>query len=108
MPELVRLYLRNIFIGFLLAVTFVTMLMVLNVGGLWDLIGSSDVGLMAVGMLLFFNTLLFSGVQFAISVMRMAGRDEPRGPVRGLPVRTVPMGYAKMAPVKVGASARRT
>lgn len=107
MTELVRLYLRNIFFGFLLALTFVTLLMVLNVGGLWDLIGNSDIGLLAVAMLLMFNTLLFSGVQFAISVMRMAGRDRPRGPGRRSAVRHLPLGYGKMTPVKVAATSRR-
>ncbi|MGO4851426.1 hypothetical protein [Phaeovulum sp. W22_SRMD_FR3] len=108
MTELIRLYLRNIFFGFLLALTFVTLLMVLNVGGLWDLIGNSDIGLLAVAMLLLFNTLLFSGVQFAIAVMRMAGRDTPRGPGRRSPARSMPLGYGKMTPVKVAATSRRT
>lgn len=107
MTELVRLYLRNIFFGFLLALTFVTLLMVLNVGGLWDLIGNSDIGLLAVAMLLLFNTLLFSGVQFAIAVMRMAGRDTPRGPGRRIPARGLPAGYGKLTPVKVTATSRR-
>ena len=78
MPELVRLYIRNIIAGFALAVVFVGLLLWFNVGNLWHLISTSDIGYIAVALLLVFNTVVFSGVQFAIAVMRMA-EPEDRG-----------------------------
>lgn len=78
MPELVRLYIRNVIAGFALAVAFVGMLLWLNVGNLWHLISTSDIGYIAVALLVVFNTVVFSGVQFAIAVMRMA-EPEDRG-----------------------------
>ena len=40
---------------------------------------SSDMGWIAVVMLVFFNGVVFAGVQFAITIMRMEQDDEPRG-----------------------------
>ena len=79
MPELVRLYIRNVFVGFGLAVTFVGLLMWFNVANLWHLISTSDIGYIAVALLVVFNTVVFSGVQFGISIMRMAEEDETPG-----------------------------
>ncbi len=76
MPLLVRMYLRNIAIGFGLSIAFVALLLWLNVGNLWHLISTSDVGLIAVALLVVFNTIVFSGVQFAIAVMRMAEPED--------------------------------
>ncbi|WP_415184707.1 hypothetical protein [Phaeovulum sp.] len=76
MPQLVRLYLRNIAIGSCLSVVFVGLLMWFNVGNLWHLISTSDVGMIAVALLVVFNAVVFSGVQFAIAVMRMADPED--------------------------------
>lgn len=82
MPALVSLYIRNIIFGFLLAIAFVGALLALDVAGLRHLILASPMGWVALVMLVVFNGIVFSGVQFAIAVMRMAdsGDGRPRGP----------------------------
>lgn len=75
MPKLVRLYLKNVFYGFVLSVVFVAGLLWFNVGNLWHLISTSDVGILALILLVFFNTIVFSGVQFGIAVMSL-GKDD--------------------------------
>ncbi len=79
MPELVRLYIRNVIIGAALSVAFVGLLMWFNVANLRHLILNSDVGYIAIGLLFVFNTIVFAGVQFGISIMRMAEDDTPPG-----------------------------
>jgi hypothetical protein len=79
MPRLVRLYIVNVALGFVLALVFVGLLLGFNVGGLWRLVSTSGVGWVAVLMLVVFNALVFSGVQFAIAVMRMAAPGEVGG-----------------------------
>ena len=86
MPRLIRLYLVNIAIGFLLAVIFTAGLVGLNVGNLRHLITSVSGGWLAVAMLIAFHTVLFSGVQFAIAVMRLAEDPETPGPGRRIRV----------------------
>lgn len=76
MPNLVRLYLQQCAIGFALAVSFVVILFVFDVGGLWSLVSASDVGVLATIMLVMFNAIVFSGAQFAFVIMRMASPDE--------------------------------
>lgn len=79
MPELVRLYIRNFFIGLGLSVVFVGLLLWFNVANLWHLISTSDVGFIAVALLVVFNTVVFSGVNFAITIMRMAEPEDGSG-----------------------------
>lgn len=81
MPRLVRFYIRHTIIGFAIAACFVAMLLWFNIGNLWHLVTHSDVGVMAVFLLVMFNGIVFSGVQFGISIMRLAD-DEPRGGAR--------------------------
>lgn len=81
MPELVRLYLRNILIGFLLALVFTGLLIGLDVANLRHLTLETRGGWLGIVMLVIFNTIVFAGVQFAIAVMRMA--DPGDGPRRG-------------------------
>lgn len=100
MPELVRLYIRNVLIGIGLAVAFVAALLGFNVANLRHLILGSDMGWIAVAMLVVFNAVVFSGVQFAIAVMRMA-EPEDRGN-GGLRVRV----SDEPAPVRAAAPAR--
>ncbi|MFB2530882.1 hypothetical protein ACEYYA_01800 [Paracoccus sp. p3-h83] len=100
MTELVRLYIRNVFIGFLLAVAFTAALLALNVANLWHLVSHTSGGIIAVIMLVVFNTIVFAGVQFSIAVMRMADREPgpprgPRAPALGLTLRQVPVTAAK-------------
>lgn len=104
MPELVRLYLRNIAYGFLLAVAFVALLLWFNVANLWHLVTSTDGGALAVVMLVLGNAIVFSGVQFAIAVMRMA---DPEGGSGGGRKRPEPVVRAELVRVPVTARSRR-
>ncbi len=81
MPALVRLYIRHCIIGFALAFAFVGLLFVLNVGNLWHLVTHTREGVLAAMLLVIFNGIVFSGVQFGFAVMAMgrAGDDAPRG-----------------------------
>ncbi|GKY88689.1 hypothetical protein [Sinisalibacter aestuarii] len=91
MPKLVRLYIKNVLFGFALSGVFVFALLYTNVANLWHLISTSDMGWIAVVMLVFFNGVVFAGVQFAISVMRMeTDDDEPRGGKRVPVATTIP------------------
>jgi hypothetical protein len=102
MPELVRVYIKNVIMGFGLSAAFVGALLYLNVANLWHLISTSNVGWMALVMLVFFNGVVFAGVQFAITIMRMEEQDdEPKGGKR------VPVATNIPATVKVPAQAPR-
>ncbi|MFV2053108.1 hypothetical protein [Aliiroseovarius sp. YM-037] len=85
MPRPVRLYIKNVIIGFLLAAVFVALLLWANVGNLWHLISTSDIGWIAVVMLVIFNGIVFAGVQFGIVIMRMGHDDTPSGGKRQQP-----------------------
>ncbi|WP_375173142.1 hypothetical protein [Pseudooceanicola sp.] len=83
MPKLVRLYIKNVLIGFVIAAIFVAMLIGFDVGGLRHLLTASSAGYMAVAMLWFANGIVFAGVQFAIAVMALRERDSgPSGGTR--------------------------
>lgn len=82
MPELVRLYIKQVAIGFGIAVIFVGLLLALDVAGLRGLVWRSADGWLALFLLVFFNGLVFAGVQFAITIMAMADPG-PRGPSAG-------------------------
>ena len=84
MPKLVRLYIRQVMIGFAIAALFVAMLLGLNVMELRSLIFGSDSGLLALFLLWFMNGIVFAGVQFAWAIMAMADRED-RGPRGGTP-----------------------
>ncbi|WP_343079654.1 hypothetical protein [Ostreiculturibacter nitratireducens] len=80
MPKLVKLYIKNVLIGFALAAAFVGLILWLNVAGLWHLVTAVSGGWIAVLMLWVFNAIVFAGVQFAFAVMRLADDDDgPRG-----------------------------
>jgi len=68
----------------------------LNVGNLWHLVRNSDADLSAVFLLVMFNGIVFSGVQFGIAVMLMGRSDTPRGPKK-------PVGVTVATPVRVDA-----
>lgn len=98
MPRLVRLYIKQVLIGFGLSAVFVSALLYTNVGNLWHLISTSDIGWIAVTMLFMFNGIVFAGVQFAIAVMRMEHDDTPKGGKR-VPVATdIPARVEAVAP----------
>jgi hypothetical protein len=79
MPKLIRLYITQVLIGFAIAAAFVAVLLWLNVANLWHLVTHSDMGFLAVLVLWVSNGIVFSGVQFAISIMRMADSDDDGG-----------------------------
>lgn len=81
MPKLIKLYIVNVAIGFVLAAIFVGMLLWFNIANLWHLVSTSDKGWIAVVVLWVSNGIIFAGVQFAIAVMRLKDDDddEPRG-----------------------------
>ncbi|NJM83395.1 MAG: hypothetical protein HC844_13715 [Tabrizicola sp.] len=79
MPELIRLYLFSIGVGFALAAGFTGILVWQDVAGIGHLILGSDIGWIAAVMMVIFNGIVFSGVQFGIRVMRMGEDDGPRG-----------------------------
>lgn len=80
MPELVRLYIRSVLIGFLIAAAFTGGLIWWDVAGIGHLILGSDVGVIAALMMVFFNGIVFAAVQFAFRIMAMAeDADGPSG-----------------------------
>ena len=79
MPELVRLYIRNVIFGAGLSALFVSLLLGFDVAHLRHLILGSEIGYIAVALLFVFNTVVFAGVQFGISVMNMAEDETPPG-----------------------------
>ncbi|MDO5529334.1 MAG: hypothetical protein Q4F71_08010 [Paracoccus sp. (in: a-proteobacteria)] len=78
MPKLVRLYLFNIAIGFVLALLFTALLLMLNVANLRHLTANVAGGSLAIFLLVAFNTIVFASVQFAIAVMRLAAPEPPK------------------------------
>jgi hypothetical protein len=81
MPTLIRLYIRQVLVGFGLSAVFVAMLLHLDVARLGQLVANSDVGGVAVIMLWVFNGIVFAGVQFAMSIMRLSD-NTPSGGAR--------------------------
>jgi hypothetical protein len=92
MPQLIRMYIRQVLIGFGLSALFVGALLYTDVAGLWGLVSNSDMGFVAVLMLFMFNGIVFAGVQFSIAIMRMqdhtpgGGRRAPRTAPQPVPV----------------------
>lgn len=88
MPRLVRMYIRHVAIGFLLAAIFTALLIGFNVGNLRHLVTHTAEGPLAAVLLFVLNGIVFAGVQFGIAIMRMAaGSDGDRG--RRAPARPV-------------------
>ncbi len=80
MPKLVRLYIQCVAVGFAISAAFTAALLWLDVAGLGHLVWTSDIGWVAVAMLVVFNGIVFSAVQFAVRVMGMAeAEDTPKG-----------------------------
>ncbi|WP_374641414.1 hypothetical protein [Tabrizicola sp.] len=104
MPELVRLYIRSVALGFLISAAFTAGLVWWDVAGVGHLILGSDLGLVAAAMLVVFNGIVFSAVQFAFKVMAMAEKDE--GPKGGHAARA-PVRESALLPVPVAAKSRR-
>jgi len=95
MPKLIRLYIKNVLIGFGIAAIFVAALIGFNVGNLRHLMLSSPAGYMAIVMMWFANGIVFAGVQFGLAVMALREKDDtPRGGTRA-PVTRMQPAYAK-------------
>lgn len=80
MPKLIRLYIESVAVGLAISAAFTGALLWLDVAGLGHLVMASDIGWVAVMMLVVFNGIVFAAVQFAVRIMGMAESDEgPRG-----------------------------
>ena len=80
MPELVRLYIRSVAVGFGVSAVFTGALVWWDVAGIGHLILGSDIGWLAAALMVVFNGIVFSAVQFALRIMGMAEEDEgPKG-----------------------------
>jgi TRAP-type C4-dicarboxylate transport system permease small subunit len=80
MPALVRLYIQSVALGFAIAAAFTGGLLWFDVAGIGHLVIGSDIGWVAAAMLVVFNGIVFSAVQFAFRIMGMAEHDEgPHG-----------------------------
>ncbi len=98
MPKLVRLYIIQVFAGFGLSALFVGLLLYANVGNLGHLVRNTSGGMVGLVTLWVLNGLVFAGVQFGITIMRMTDDGTGGGKRDDLPVmRTEPV------PVKVAA-----
>lgn len=78
-PDLIKLYIKSGFIGFLASAVFVALLLWFDVAALWRLVSGSPVGVIAVIMMWVFNGIVFAGVQFAITIMSMSDDDDDHG-----------------------------
>ncbi|MES2816321.1 MAG: hypothetical protein V4720_15590 [Pseudomonadota bacterium] len=76
MPKLVRLYIESVAVGLAISAAFTGALLWLDVGGLGHLVMASDIGWVAVMMLVMFNGIVFAAVQFAVRIMGMADSDD--------------------------------
>jgi hypothetical protein len=81
---LVAFYIRSCIMGFVLAAVFTAALIGLNVGRIGYLVTHVDGGYLAAFLLWFFNGIVFSGAQAAVSVLLMA-EAEDEGPRGGTP-----------------------
>ncbi|RYG89337.1 hypothetical protein EU803_17845 [Loktanella sp. IMCC34160] len=101
-PDLIKLYIRNVAIGFGLSAVFVALLLWFDIAGLGGLVARSDKGWIAVLMLFLSNGVIFAGVQFAFAVMSMAEDDDDDEPRGG---RRAPVPEQVAIPVRVGSPA---
>lgn len=87
MPHLVRLYIRQVAIGYAISAAFVALLVFFNVANLGVLILGSPIGWLACIMLWVFNGIVFAGVQFALALPKGHGADDDdKGRRDALPV----------------------
>lgn len=83
MPKIIRFYIMQCVIGFIVAAMFTAALLWFNVANLWHLISTSDIGFMAVIVFWVLNGIVFAGVQNAIAIMLMAEDDSTHNGPRG-------------------------
>jgi TRAP-type C4-dicarboxylate transport system permease small subunit len=99
MPDLIRLYLRSVALGFAISAAFTAGLVWWDVAGIGHLILGSDIGWIAAAMMVVFNGIVFSAVEFAVRIMAMA--EDDAGPKGGHAARE-----AVLVPVRVTVPAR--
>ena len=82
MPQLVRLYITQTAIGFAVAAIFTGLVVVFDIGRVGYLVTHVEGGWLAAFLFFMLNGIVFAGVQFGISVMRMEADEDtpPRGP----------------------------
>jgi hypothetical protein len=96
MPQLIRLYITSVSVGFGLAAGFVALLIWGDVAGIGHLVLNSDMGIVAALMLWVVHGVLFASVQFGIAVMGLAENHTPRGGLF----------QPKLIPIRVEATAK--
>lgn len=107
MPKLVQVYIRQCLIGLALAVVFTAALIGFNVANLRHLVMTVGGGWIAVVMLVVFNTIVFAGAQFGMTIMRMAeDTTPPDGGTRARAKTSVPATGLVARPVPVKAHHR--
>jgi hypothetical protein len=104
MPELIRLYVRSVAVGFAVSAVFTAGLIWWDVAGIGHLILGSDIGAIAALMMVVFNGIVFSAVQFGFRIMAMAEDDAGPTGGRGL---GEPVLVPVRVPVKSKANIRR-
>ena len=78
LPRLVRLYLLNCVIGFVLAGVFTGLILWTNIGNIRHLVMAVEGGWLAGAIFFVLNGIVFAGVQTGIVIMSMTyGRDDP-------------------------------
>jgi hypothetical protein len=108
MPELVRLYIRSVALGFAISAAFTAGLVWWDVAGIGHLILGSDIGLVAAVMLVVFNGIIFSAVQFAFKIMAMAEDDSgPKGGHKAHTLIPIPVTAPAKTPARHGQGPRR-
>ncbi|MEO1538180.1 MAG: hypothetical protein AAFR73_10660 [Pseudomonadota bacterium] len=75
MPRLIRLYIRECLLGFALGIIFSMALVIFDIARLAPLIDTVLGGWLGFLLFCVFNGIVFAGVQFGITVMRL-----PRAP----------------------------
>lgn len=96
MPHLVKLYIRQVVVGYAISAAFVALLLSFDVANLWSLISGSPVGWLACLMLWVFNGIVFAGVQFALALPKGHGADDDDGGCR----QAAPMYMSEPVPVR--------
>ncbi len=76
MPDHIRFILRHAAYGFVIALSFVGMLLAFDVAGLWHLVTHTAEGPIAVVMLVVFCTITFGSAQIGYKIMTMGDDDD--------------------------------
>ena len=76
MPPLVRLYIRHCLMGLAIGIAFSMVLVAFNIANLGHLVTNVSGGWFAFALLSLFNGLVFAGVHFGITIMRMNDKEK--------------------------------